>query len=581
VSIHAAQQTPAVQGDFIGTLGPLDIKLHITVAADGKLSGTLDSPNQGAIGIPCTDFRVEGQTLTFSVPAVGGTWKGTIENNGAKLSGTWNQGAPAPLTFTRDTFVAASKPSPVDGFWLGTLGGTLRIQLTVKSDQAGQQFCTSESLDQGALNLPCTNVVRSGNDFSFEIPVVNGRWSGKLSADGKTLDGTWIQGAAAPLRFERQAAPQTPTAPKPAAFDPAIAPVRAAEMQAVLGRDLEKALKSGALAPATGVGVSIGIVSNGERHVFTFGTAKADSIFEIGSISKTFTGLLLAQMVAQEKVKLDTPVRELLPLGTVAKPQGNEITLLDLVTQHSGLPRMPDNFSPADPANPYADYRAANLYQFVGKYGVARPAAAGFLYSNLGVGLLGQALANRATTSYADLVKQAVIDPLGLKDTVIKLSADQQRRFIQGHSGDPQSTPAHAWDLDVLAGAGAIRSTAGDMLTYLEANLHPEKLAAPRSTNANARTLSSALVQSHELRTDAGPGMRIGFAWLYITETGEYWHNGGTGGYSSYCFFNPKQNYAAVVLVNKTLGPSGSIADLLGQHISQRFAGKPAISLAD
>jgi len=139
VSIHAAQQTPAVQGDFLGTLGPLDIKLHITVAADGKLSGTLDSPNQGAIGIPCTDFRVEGQTLTFSVPAVGGTWKGTIENNGAKLSGTWNQGAPAPLTFTRDTFVAASKPSPVDGYWLGTLGGSLRIQLTVKSDQSGQQ----------------------------------------------------------------------------------------------------------------------------------------------------------------------------------------------------------------------------------------------------------------------------------------------------------------------------------------------------------------------------------------------------------------------------------------------------------
>lgn len=132
-----------------------------------------------------------------------------------------------------------------------------------------------------------------------------------------------------------------------------------------------------------------------------------------------------------------------------------------------------------------------------------------------------------------------------------------------------------------LAGAGAIRSTAGDMLTYLEANLHPEKLAAPRSPNANARTLSSALVQSHELRADAGPDMRIAFAWLYITETGEYWHNGGTGGYSSYCFFNPKENYAAVVLVNKTLGPNGSFADLLGQHISQRFAGKPAISFSD
>src|SRR5262245_52816627 len=115
VSSPVAQQPPAVVGDFVGTVGPLRVALHIEADADGKLSGTLDSPDQGAFGIACADVRIEGQTLSFSVPVVGGSWKGSIENNGARLSGAWTQGASQPLTFTRDTFVAAGKPSPVDG----------------------------------------------------------------------------------------------------------------------------------------------------------------------------------------------------------------------------------------------------------------------------------------------------------------------------------------------------------------------------------------------------------------------------------------------------------------------------------
>src|SRR5208282_6447968 len=103
------------------------------------------------------------------------------------------------------------------------------------------------------------------------------------------------------------------------------------------------------------------IVQHGVTRIFSYGTAKPDSIFEIGSITKTFTGLALAQMVEQGKVKFDEPVRQLLPAGTVAKPASSEITLIDLATQHSGLPRMPDNFKPADSSNPYADYRAADM----------------------------------------------------------------------------------------------------------------------------------------------------------------------------------------------------------------------------
>jgi len=264
----------------------------------------------------------------------------------------------------------------------------------------------------------------------------------------------------------------------------------------------------------------------------------------------------------------------LLPPGTVAKPDGAEITLLDLATQHSGLPRMPTNFHPKNPANPYVDYASADLYAFMTKQGVARKSDPGFLYSNLGFGLLGNALAVRAGSSYEALLQNEVTGPLGLKDTVVTLSAAQQARFTPGHDG--QHHPAHAWDLDALAGAGAIRSTAGDMLRYLEANLHPESLPGGAGP---AGTLPAALKLQHELRADSLPGMKIGLAWLWNEEEQVFWHNGGTGGYSSYAFFGTKCDCAVVVLSNEAPGGQGTLADRLGQHISQRLQGTPAIEL--
>jgi CubicO group peptidase (beta-lactamase class C family) len=461
---------------------------------------------------------------------------------------------------------AQTPTSPVDGVWLGTLRAgpqTLRIQITVKTDASGHPAVTLQSLDQGGVGMPCANVVFAAPDFSFEVPVVQGKWSGKLEADGKTLTGSWTQGGfALTLNMTRQAAA---IGPAPVANDPALPPVGAANLQAVLDRDLAKSLASGELAPATGTGVAIGVVQGGVRRIFTYGAAKPDAIFEIGSITKTFTGLILAEMVIEGKVKYNDPVRELLPAGTVAKPAGAEITLLDLATQHSGLPRMPDNFHPADPSNPYADYRPADLYAFIAKHGVEKPDDPPYGYSNLGVGLLGQALAERAGVPYPELLKQKVAGPLGLKDTVIALSSEQQGRFIQGHDADHH--PVHAWDLDALAGAGAIRSTAPDMLTYLEAQLHPDaKLAA-------------AVQQSHELRNDVGGGMRIALAWMYKPDDGDYWHNGATGGYSSFASFNPKTDCALVVLTNISIGSKGSLADALGGHIVARLEGKPALSL--
>lgn len=478
--------------------------------------------------------------------------------------------------------VPGAKPSRVDGIWLGTLqagGASLRIQLHVASDDKGQEFCSLDSLDQHAMGMECAKVVLAADDFSFDLPVVTGHYAGKLSADGSALTGTWSQsGNSIPLNLARQATEIKVASGPPTKYDPAIPPVSAAELKSVLDKDLAGALASGELAPSTGAGVSIAVVDHGVTRVFSYGAAKPDSIFEIGSISKTFTGLILSQMVEQAKVRFDDPVRELLPPGTVEKPSGAEITLLDLATQRSGLPRMPDNFKPGNPANPYADYHAANLYEFVAKHGVAKPDKPGFLYSNLGFGLLGQALSVRAGEAYPQLLNDEVLEPLGMHDTAIALSPDQQARFVAGYTGD--HTPAHAWDLDAFAGAGAIRSTAKDMLIYVQANLHPETLK-PAGSSPAAKTIVAALKQDHELRADSFGGQKIALAWLFNPATGNYWHNGATGGYSAYAFFNPRADYGAVVLLNATLSERGSYADQIGEHISERLAGKPALSLGN
>ncbi|MDQ2841228.1 MAG: beta-lactamase family protein [Acidobacteriota bacterium] len=580
-------QTPNIAGDYNGVLGPLHLKLHLKSTPTGGLEGTLDSVDQGANGLPCANFHLEKDTLSFDVPSVGGKWHGSVSSDGATLSGNWSQGSEMPLVFRRAeaSQAPAAKQSPVDGIWLGTLDAgdpKLRIQLHLSSNGGGKEEGSLDSLDQGAMGLVCEGIQFDSNHLSFEVPIVHGHWSGTLSANGGALDGVWSQGKDLPLQFKRQASAISLPPAKPPKFDAEVAPVPVSELKGVLDRDLADALKQGALAPSTGGGVAIGVVQHGVRRIFVYGAVKEDSIFEIGSISKTFTGLILAQMVEQHKVRLDEPVRELLPQGTVAKPDGPEITLLDLATQHSGLPRMPDNFHPANPEDPYEDYRAANLYEFIAKHGLKKPADAGFNYSNLGVGLLGQALSNRAGTNYPDLLHVEITGPLTLNDTAVKLSPEQEKRFAQGHDG--QHHPAHAWSLDALAGAGAIRSTAADMLTYLEAQLHPDKVKrGPEATSADspALTMSAALQMSHELRADALPDMKIALAWLYKTKTGTYWHNGATGGYSSYAFFNPKEDYAAVVLSNTSISQTGSFADLLGEHIGERLAGKPAISLGE
>ena len=577
----APGEAAAVAGTYIGTLGPLHVRLNLTAAADGILGATLDSPDQGAVGIPCTDVHLDADALSFRVPKVHGSWKGKVAGSGGRLEGTWDQGSPQKLDFVRDDFEAAATPSRVDGIWLGTLSAgaqRLRIQLTVKSERAGAEFCSLDSIDQGAFGLDCANVAVSARHFAFDVPAVRGQWTGDLSEDGLGLTGTWTQNAGAlPLNFSKQPKPWSPPA---AMYDPALAPVDLTHLKAVLDADIAPALKSGALFRSTAAGVTIGILHAGERRVFSYASGKPDSLYEIGSITKTFTGLILAQLIEQGVVTADEPVREFLPPDVVPKSGSPEISLLDLVTQHSGLPRLPDNLDQGDGSNPYADYHAADLYRYLAARGLAKTGSPEFLYSNLGVGLLGQALANRARVPYAELLAREVTGPLAMHDTVIELSANQRARLIAGHAASHRGVSP--WDFDALAGAGAIRSTAADMLVYLAAQLHPEQIGISAAAHdAPARTVAAAIARSHVPQADAQGQDRIAFAWFFNAESGNYRHNGATGGYSAYALFNPAADFAAVVLMNTAPGPTGSIADRLGEHLWERFTGKPAISLAE
>jgi CubicO group peptidase (beta-lactamase class C family) len=356
--------------------------------------------------------------------------------------------------------------------------------------------------------------------------------------------------------------------PAPAlVFDPAIPPVSAANFPAVMNRDIAPMLRRLDLAAADGgAGIVIGISEHGQRRILTYGTAHPDSLFEIGSIGKTFTGLLLAQMVVRGEMDLRDPVREFLPPGIAPRANGPEITLLDLATHHSGLPRMPDNAGPPEQRESYTNYREADLYDFVRRHGLARPVQPEFSYSNLGFALLGAALANHAHMSYPDLLRQEITGPLGMKDTVIAIPPNLESRMMQGYDGWRRRTPR--WDLQAFASAGGIRSDAADMLTYLEAQLHPA-----------SSPFGKAIKESQLLQDYVTADERIALAWAYDPRAGVYLHDGATGGFSSFVFFDPKRDFAAFGSLNAA-PMTFPFIEVLEEHVRTRLAGEPAMSLS-
>ncbi len=323
------------------------------------------------------------------------------------------------------------------------------------------------------------------------------------------------------------------------------------EIQAILD---ERVAAGGA------VGIALGLIEpDGSVRTFTSGSAgegeptlSASTLFEIGSITKVFTGTLLAEMAARREVALDDPVQRYLPDGvTMPTRNGAEIRLIDLATHRSGLPRLPGNMDPADPSNPYADYTVEMMYEFLSDYELPRDVGAEAEYSNLGVGLLGLVLALRLEVSWEDAVRERILERLGMGSTGVALSPEMEERMAKGHNPGGVSVPL--WDIPVFAGAGALRSDVTDMLEFMAAHLGEPTTELERAMRVAA-----------DARLPFAPDMEIGLNWITRTTDDQrtIWHNGGTAGFRTFAGFDPDAGSAAVVLTNSGIG-----ADDIGFHL--------------
>jgi serine-type D-Ala-D-Ala carboxypeptidase/endopeptidase len=307
-------------------------------------------------------------------------------------------------------------------------------------------------------------------------------------------------------------------------------------------------------------GMVVGIVTPNGRRIISYGRARdgdathpdGDTVFEIGSVTKVFTALALADMWLQGEVSPEDPVSKYLPSEVkVPERNGRAITLADLATQTSGLPFFPSDFPENDPSA-YAAYSLPTLYGFLSSYTLSRDPGAQWEYSNLGYGILGNALARRAGVSYAVLIRDLITTPLGMTSTAIDLSPSMRRRFATGHDAKLHATPQ--WSLPSMEGAGSLRSTANDLLKFLAA-----------FADAEPSALSPAMAKMLEIQRP-GPGFHQALGW-WVFETGPgsafETHEGATFGYSCTIAYDAKSHTGVVVLSNSVTGDGGLAWHLL------------------
>lgn len=304
-------------------------------------------------------------------------------------------------------------------------------------------------------------------------------------------------------------------------------------------------------------GIVVGIVDpDGTARVIAYGRAgrdgsslDANSVLEIGSITKVFTGVLLADMARRGEVSLQEPLGDLLqPPTTIRSATGREITLLDVATHTAGLPVMPDNFPPADDARAYAGYATEQLYEFLSSYRLPREPGKVYEYSNL-FSLLGHALAARAGTPYEILLRERVLDPLEMRHTAITLSPEMELRLSKGHTREGDLAPYFV--APAFAPSGGLKSTMNDMLKLASAHLievHTPVHYALRDARAPRRPVNEEYV---------------GLAWGVNQEGTMVGHSGGTFGFSSYINIDTGKRRAVVVLANF----AGRDANLVGVHL--------------
>ncbi len=317
------------------------------------------------------------------------------------------------------------------------------------------------------------------------------------------------------------------------------------------------------------VGLAIGVIVGGQTHTFGFGKTSTASpqppnqttLFEIGSVTKVFTALALADMARQGMVSLDDPVGKWLhPPIQVPNRDGKEITLAHLATHTSGLPRLGrilEAQALRNPLNPYAQFTIDDLHATLASTRLASVPGTRYAYSNLGVGLLGHILAQRAGMSYEELIQRRICEPLGMWETRVTLPNAWKSRLAEGHDIDGNVLPP--WEIVTLAGCGGLRSSVRDLARFVQANLG--LLPSP---------LGEAIQTTHASRLDIGPHEAIGLGWHLKRAEGTIWHNGQTGGYHSFVGLRKSPPIGVIVLGNS----AGGTVDAIGYRLLDMLDGK-------
>ena len=423
------------------------------------------------------------------------------------------------------------------GNWAGVLevapGTRLPLAVHIERDVSGTLSGTMFSLAQGAA-LPLAGIAVEGGSLAFSAPTIGGSYKGQWDAEAKTWEGEWSQaGMHWPLSF---------AAPTPLPVDwplPSDDEIR----RLIVVRN----------APRTGQGIVVGVLAlEGQRFVAS-GTGAAakvdrDTLFEIGSITKVFTALILADMVNKGEVSLDDPAAKYLPAGhRMPERNGRQITLRDLSTHRSGLPRMADDMRPVDdPDGPFFDYTEPRLLAFLDRYQLTRDIGSQWEYSNLGVGLLGYLLARAAHTDYETLVRKRITVPLKMEDTLITLPPRQAARLAPAF--DAYMRPTKPWNIGILTGAGGLRSTAADMLIFAKAVLDPKSPVA-----SAVKTALSVRVPGEAPQVDQALGWEV----MHPTPGRELLaHFGETGGFRTALILEPAKSRAVVALSNSAAQPA-------------------------
>ncbi len=309
------------------------------------------------------------------------------------------------------------------------------------------------------------------------------------------------------------------------------------------------------------VGLIVGVIEPAGRRLFARGPAQVgnddavdgDTIFEIGSVSKVFTALTLADEAHRGELSLNDPAVKYLPPGTTLPQHGPKpISLLDLATHTSGLPNMPPNVAPTDLNNPNAEMTQEQLLRSVAAYELTRDVGSGYQYSDAGYQLLGLAVADAAHTDFETLLKSRIFGPLKMTNTRIAASLDEKDRLSAGY--DPHLQPIPHQRMPTLLGSGGMRSTANDLLNFLAANI-----------GLTGSPLAPAMADMVRIqRPTQYSELKVALGWHVATLHGVemVWENGQTEGYRAFIGFVPKTRSGVVVLSN-----SANTIDDIGVHI--------------